>query len=190
MAMTVKRRKDVATPRVFQHKIADIRGGVSVKASELSGDYLREGSVLSAPDSNGLAHVIKVGDVYAAVGSSDTTIKLKKNHHFKVGDFVLYAIGAKASTITAIDASNSAYDSLTIDQALGEIAVDAQVAQAAAKSTNNTSALVYAPLALSGTGKPVDPKDNLDVDAWLIGVTKGNTLPSYIASALSGIINF
>ena len=40
MAMTVQRRKDTKVPRVFMHKVADIRGGVSVKTSELGGDYL------------------------------------------------------------------------------------------------------------------------------------------------------
>lgn len=40
MGMTVKRRKDQAVPRVFEHKVADIPGGVSVKTSELGGDYL------------------------------------------------------------------------------------------------------------------------------------------------------
>lgn len=47
--MTVTRRKDTRTPRVFMHKTADIRGGVSVKVSELGGDFLNEGAVLSAP---------------------------------------------------------------------------------------------------------------------------------------------
>ena len=47
MGMTVTRRKDTRTPRVFMHKTADIRGGVSVKVSELGGDFLNEGAVLS-----------------------------------------------------------------------------------------------------------------------------------------------
>ena len=48
--MQVNRRKDVRTPRVLMHRIADIRGGVSGKASELGGDFLYEGAVLSAAD--------------------------------------------------------------------------------------------------------------------------------------------
>ena len=47
--MTVNRRKDTRTPRVFIHKIADIRGGVSVATSELGSDYLPEGAVLTEP---------------------------------------------------------------------------------------------------------------------------------------------
>ena len=33
MSMTVTRRKDTRTPRVLMHKVADIRGGVSVNVS-------------------------------------------------------------------------------------------------------------------------------------------------------------
>lgn len=58
MGMTVKRRKDQAVPRVFVHKVADISGGVSVKTSELGGDFLFEGTPLSAPD-DGICHVVK-----------------------------------------------------------------------------------------------------------------------------------
>ena len=49
MSMTGRKRRDDKTPHVFIHKIADVRGGVSVKASELGGNYLREGAFLSAP---------------------------------------------------------------------------------------------------------------------------------------------
>ena len=64
MGMTVTRRKDTRTPRVFMHKTADIRGGVSVKVSELGGDFLNEGAVLSAPD-NGICHVVKIAVLQA-----------------------------------------------------------------------------------------------------------------------------
>ena len=111
--MTVQRRKDTRTPRVFMHKVADIRGGVSVKISELGGDYLREGAVLSAPD-NGICHVVKIAEVVAEVGASDTAIKVKKLHNFKVGDFVMTAEGGLAYAITAIDESNKDYDTITV----------------------------------------------------------------------------
>ena len=80
--MQVNRRKDVRTPRVLMHRIADIRGGVSVKASELGGDFLYEGAVLSAADEKGLCHVVKIAHVVAEVGASDKTIKVKKGHNF------------------------------------------------------------------------------------------------------------
>lgn len=189
MSMTVQRRKDTRVPRVFQHKVADIRGGVSVKISELGGDYLREGAVLSAPD-NGICHVVKVAEVVAEVGASDTDIKVKKLHNFKVGDFVMTAEGGLAYAITAIDDSGKDYDTITVGTTLNAIAKGGFLIEAAAESASNTSKLKYTPLSLAGTGKPVVSGQNLDTDAWLIGVTKGNPLPECVAKYLTGIINY
>lgn len=189
MTMTVHRRKDTRVPRVFQHKVADIRGGVSVKISELGGDYLREGAVLSAPD-NGICHVIKIAEVVAVVGASETAIKVKKMHNFKVGDFVMTAEGGLAYAITAIDESNKDYDTITVGTTLKAIAKGGFLIEAAAESTSTTSKLKYTPLSLVGTGKPIVKGQNVDTDAWLIGVTKGNPLPECVTKYLTGIINY
>lgn len=187
--MTVKRRKDTRTPRVFMHKVADIRGGVSVKVSELGGDYLREGAVLSAPD-NGICHVVKIAEVTAEVGASGTAIKVKKMHNFKVGDFVMADEGGLAYAITAIDESNKDYDTITVGTTLGAIAKGGFIMEAAEESATTTSKLKYTPLAIAGTGKSVVSGQNLDTDAWVIGVTKGNPLPECVAKHLKGIINY
>lgn len=192
MGMTVNRRKDTRTPRVFMHKVADIRGGVSVNTAELGGDYLKEGSVLSAPI-DGICHVVKVAEVVAEVQASEKAIKVKKGHNFKVGDFVLIDENAVAVKITKIDdATSKESDTLTISEALGAIAIGGAIAEAkeASSASDNKSALKYAPLAVAGTGKPVEKKTNLDVDAWLIGVTKGNVLPACVSKYLTGIINY
>ena len=190
--MTVNRRKDTRTPRVFMHKIADIRGGVSVNTAELGGDYLKEGSVLSAPI-DGICHVVKVAEVAAEVQAAEKTVKVKKGHNFKVGDFVLIEEKAVATKITKIDdATSKEFDTLTISEALGAIAVGRAIAEAKEASTasEKKSELKYRPLSVTGTGKPVEKKTNLDVDAWLIGVTKGNVLPACVAKYLTGIINY
>lgn len=187
--MTVQRRKDTRTPRVFMHKVADIRGGVSVKTSELGGDYLREGAVLSAPD-NGICHVVKIAEVVAEVGASEKAIKVKKLHNFAKGDIVMTGEGGKAYAITAIDNSGKDYDTITVGTALGAISTGAFLIEAKAVSADTASALKYTPLAVVGTGKPVLPNQNLDTDAWLIGVTKGNPLPECVAKHLTGIINY
>lgn len=189
MGMTVQRRKDTKTPHVFMHKVADIRGGVSVNSSELGSDWLPEGAVISQPV-NGICHVVKVAEVAAAVTESGKTITVKKGSLFNVGDFVLLAIGDKASKITAIDRSASTTDKITIDAALGTIAIGGFIVEASAASTTTTSALKYEPFAVVGTGKPVLPNDNINTDAWVIGVTKGNALPDCVASKLKGIINY
>lgn len=189
MRMTVQRRKDTRTPRVFMHKIADIRGGVSVNSSELGSDWLPEGAVISQPV-NGICHVVKVAEVSAAVEASEKTIAVKKGSLFNVGDFVLLNVGDKASKITAIDRSGKTADKITIDAALGAIAIGGFITEASASSTTTTSALKYEPFAVVGTGKPILPNDNINTDAWVIGVTKSNNLPDFIASKLKGIINY
>ncbi len=188
--MTVKRRKDSNTPRVFMHKLADIRGGVSVNTSELDCDYLPEGSVLSEPES-GICHVVKLATLAANATNTDTAYKVKKGHAFKVGDIVMLTANAKAYAITAIDkTTNSGYDTITVGTTLGLAANEgAQLIQAKTAGASG-SELKRKPLALSGTGKSVVAGDNMDMDAWVIGVTKGNPLPDCIASVLKGIINY
>lgn len=191
MGMTVRRRKDTRTPRVFMHKVADIRGGVSVKVSELGGDWLPEGAVLSAPDAGGICHVVKIAVVAAVVEESGTAIKVKKLHNFKVGDYVMAGEGGVAYAITAIDTAGSKdYDTLTVGTTLGALSQGDFLMEAAAESSSTTSALKHVPLALVGTGKPVIEGTNLDTDAWVIGVTKGNPLPQCVAEHLKGIINY
>ena len=191
MSMTVKRKRDVDTPRVFMHKLADIRGGVSVAASELGGDFLREGAILFAPV-NGITHVVKTAQVVAEVAASGKAIKVKKLHNFKVGDIITSALGKAAHAITAINDSGKDSDELTIGTAIGALAIGDVIVEAKAEATGETSSkseLKYEPQSVNGTGKPFDPKSNINTDAWVIGVTKGNICPAFIAEKLRGIIN-
>lgn len=186
--MTVNRRKDTKTPKVLMHKIADIRGGVSVNVSELGGDYLREGAILSAPV-DGICHVVKIAVVVADVAAAEKVIKVEKFHNFKQGDFVMLDENSAAVKISAIDESNKAFDTITVATALGAISKGATVVEAAATSTDS-SALKYVPLSVVGTGKRIEPKSNLDTDAWVIAVTKGNHVPECVAKHLKGIVNY
>lgn len=189
--MTVKKRRDDLTPHVFLHKTADIRGGVSVAASELGGNYLREGAILSAPV-NGITHVIKTAEVIAEVAAADKTFKVSKFHNFKVGDCVMTAIGGIAHKITAIDETNKKYDTITVNTAIGAIALGGFIIEAAAEATgaeNSKSQLKYEPQSVNGTGQPFDPKSNISTDAWVIGVTRNNPVPEFLIAKLKGIIN-
>lgn len=185
--MTVKKRRDDQTPRVFLHKNADIRGGVSVAASELGGDYLREGAILSAPV-EGITHVVKTAEVTAA----DKTIKVSKFHNFKVGDCIMVEPGKVAHKITAIDETNKKYDTITVNTTLGAIALGGFIVEAAEEATgaeNSKSQLKYEPQSVNGTGQPFDPKSNISTDAWVIGVTRNNPVPEFLIAKLKGIIN-
>lgn len=188
--MTVQRRKDNRTPRVIMHRVADIRGGVSVKTSELGGDYLREGAVLSAPE-DGICHVVKIATVVANVAAADKTVKVAKFHNLRANDIVCVDENGTAVEISKIDDSNKDYDTVTLAAAIGAIAKGGFLVEAAAVSTDTVKlALKYKPLAIVGTGKPIEPKANLDTDAWLFAVTKGNPLPECVEKYLKGIINY
>lgn len=191
MAMTVQRRKDTKVPRVFMHKIADIRGGVSVKISELGGDYLHEGAVLSAAD-NGICHVVKIAEVVEQAEDSATAIKVKKGHNFVIGNIVMADEGKNAYAITGIDTTGSkTYDTITVKTTLGEvIPIGGFLIEAKAESTATTSALKYIPQSMVGTGKPIVSGQNIDTDAWVIGVTKGRALPDCVAKYLKCIVNY
>lgn len=189
MGMTVKRRKDQAVPRVFEHKVADISGGVSVKTSELGGDFLFEGTPLSAPD-DGICHVVKQAVVSAKVEASGTEVKVKKGHHFKVDDVLLLNVGGKASKITKIDTSKKDSDTLTLSAAIGEIPVLSVVAEAKTETTGDDAELKYIPLSLSGTGFTIEQGDNIVTDAWVIGTTYHAILSPDIERHLKGIINY
>lgn len=183
MAMTVKKRSDTKLNRVFMHKIADVRGGVSVSSSELGSAFLLEGTPISKPV-NGICHAIKVARLTADVQESETDIKVAKNHNLKVGDYVMSAEGT-AVKITEINDSAKTLDTIKIGSALGTLKKGATIVEA-----TEEGALKYEPFALVGTSIKNEINSNIIVDAWLIGVTAGNTLPDFVANKLTGIINY
>lgn len=187
MGMTVSKRKDSRIPHVLMHKVADIRGGVSVNTAELGGDFLHEGAVLSVPV-DGICHVVKVAVLTEQ--ATATTIKVKKGHNFVVGNFVMADEGGLAYGITKIDTTNKDYDTITVKTALGTLEKGTCIVEAKAESAGTSSALKYTPFAIAGTGKPIVPGDNIDNDAWVIAVTQGLTLPDCVTKHLKGIINY
>ena len=190
MGMTVKKVRDTRIPRVFQHKTADLRGGVGVVTSELGGDYLLEGTPLSVPE-KGLCHVIKTAEVVEQVESDATEVKVKKFQHFKEGDFVMLTVGAKAVKVTKVDRSKANFDTITLEEALGStIEKGKHFLEAKAAAESNTSELKYTPFALVGRGQKVVQGDNFDTDAVVIGVTRGANIPAEVLQYLKGIVDY
>lgn len=137
--MTVNRKKDTAQPKVFLHKVADVPGGASVKASELGGEYLAPGTPIGAPVL-GKCSVCKFAEVVTIAANDATDYEVKKGHHFKVGDFVTDAPGSKAYAITVIDKTNDTKDKISVGTTLGvALAVGAFLYHASAQATTATS---------------------------------------------------
>lgn len=185
--MTVKRRKDSATRPIFVHKIADVRGGVSVATSDLAGNYLAEGAPLYYAD--GKWHALKYARVIEK--STTTDVKIEKTHNLKTGDMLLAIIGDNSSSgsVTKIDTSKSAYDTITLSAALGTLEAGAVLLEAGTgleQAEPSTQAMVVknATLkhtidALNGTGNFFPPNSNVITDAWLIGVIKDPGFPEF-----------
>lgn len=171
--MAIKKSNDNRYPNVFTHKLADIPGGVAVKASEIGVPVLREGTPIGK-DSNGLCHVVKQALVQANAADNATNIKIYKGHDFVVGTVVCAAENGKAYAITAIDRSNASYDQITVSTTLGvALTADTSVLYEAASAGASGSALKYKPIALVGENQNVDTADDLYCSAWTMGQIKG-----------------
>lgn len=120
MAMTVKKTSDIAVASRIVKRIADIPGGVTVKNAEILGDVLKDATVISAPDSNGITHLVKWAVVQAAAAANATAIRVLKGSDIKVGE-TLAVDNPRCipAAITAITTSATGYDTVTLEAALG-----------------------------------------------------------------------
>lgn len=124
--LKISRTNDSRVVKAILHRIADIPGGVAVKASVLGGPSLMEGTPLSI-GTNGLLKVIKTAKVAEAYTAGGASIKVAKGSHFVAGDKLSDADYTDVTVIASIDKSNAAYDLLTltantlsVDLALGD----------------------------------------------------------------------
>jgi hypothetical protein len=111
--LKISRTNDSRVVKAILHRIADIPGGVAVKASVLGGPSLMEGTPLSI-GTNGLLKVIKTAKVAEAYTSGGPSIKVEKGSHFVAGDKLSDADYTDVAVIASIDKSNAAYDLLTL----------------------------------------------------------------------------
>lgn len=82
-------------------------------------DFLEKGSPLAVNFSTRAAKLVKTAIVHDTAASDATVYKVKKNHHFKVGDKIAKTKGGKAYAISAIDTSKANYDELTVGTTIG-----------------------------------------------------------------------
>lgn len=184
--MFVKRKKDQHQRKVLMHRIADVRGGVSIAKSDIPSGAIAEGAIIAVAE--GKYHILPTALCVEALGATAKSVKVAKFHNFAIGQTVTKDAGAVASEITAIDDSNKAYDVLTLSAAIGKVKVGESIVAAKAATTSNDSALLYEPFAVAGTSKDAEG-DFVDVDAWLIGVTANLQAPASVINKMKGIVN-
>lgn len=192
MGLKIDRKQDKRVVHACTHMLADIPNGVTVCSSELvAGGILQEGTVLGGKDAFGLYHVVKTARLTEAAIDSTKAYKVAKGHHFKVGDFIMLKVGAKAYKITSINTSETLYDTINVGTTLGEAApVGSALVLAAAESAESTSAFKYAPKAMAGDSYDVKALNNHFVTAVTIGQFKESVIPAVsddIKAALPGI---
>lgn len=130
------------------------RGAYRLDTTNLTvGSYLPTFTPIYADLKNKTCKVVRNVKVYAAVGATDTTIKIAKNSLAYSG--MVLGTGSKGASVTALDQSNTDYDILTIDSAIGAVAIgtvlfEASAADGKAQKVTANSALYGATKVESG----------------------------------------
>ena len=125
--------------------------------TSVAGGILQEGTALGGKDAAGLYHVVKTARLTEDATATTKAYKVAKGHHFKVGDFIMLKVGAKAYKITSINTSETLYDTINVGTTLGEAATaGAALVLAAAESADTTSAFKYVPKAMTGDSYDVE----------------------------------
>lgn len=188
---SIERKKDKRIVHAFTHRCADISNGVNVATADFIQTFVAEGTPVGR-DSNGLYHIVKTAEVAVAVGTSDTTITVKKGHNFKVGEHVFAKVGGKSYTITAIQTSqtDNSLDVITINTTLGiAIAVGSVIAQGE-KEGASAGAYKYKPIGLLGESYDVQTLSNCPANVVTIGQVKAANIPTLgiVADELKTIV--
>ncbi len=172
---------------VFQHKILETAqsGGRLVTSGLVLGAFILAGTPVALDESNHTATIVKTAKLQAAAGSSATTIRVEKGHHFAVGDHIAKTIGGTAVDISGIDATNPAYDELTLSATLGTMAAGTGIFQAAAAGSN-------AVFAVKPTGLLYDDvkvSENQTLSVVIRGTALARRIPLYNAGLEAALPN-
>jgi hypothetical protein len=146
MGMSVTKTSDSAVVEVFAKIFEDVMGGLNLVISELKATtlFLPKGTILAVNETTRKANIVKTAELQANAADNATTYRVKKNHEFKVGDFLSGAVGSTAYAITAITTTETAYDTLTVGTTLGAAYTAGLIMfEAAAEAASNTSAYKY-----------------------------------------------
>lgn len=114
-----------------------------------AGVVLPAGTPMVFDASTRIAKAIKVGTLTANAANNATTYQVAKTHNFKVGDNFAAAPGGVASAISAIDTSNTAFDTITVGTTLGvaltsgALVFNSSAAGATAASFGGVNGLLY-----------------------------------------------
>lgn len=136
-----------------------LQGGVALATTGLPADtVIPAGTPVVYDEVNRTATILGTAVAQATAGGTATDYLVLKGHTLKVGDYLASgAAGGKAYAITAINTSNSAYDTVTVGTTIGAVtAGDLLYASTATGATSSAypsvNGLLYADTLVNATG--------------------------------------
>ena len=168
--------------------LEDIPGGGTVENDDFptSSSGMAEGAYLGV-DSSGIYHITKTARAYDQCPSGGTTLNVYQNNEFKVGDLITDISGtASGVTITAIGASGSEYDILTVADMEVTIAASGIIIQSATSGIQGPSYL-YSPVAVSTNSFSLDD-ENTGVGLVVRGRVRKGAMPYPTHATLEALL--
>lgn len=156
--------------------LGDIPGGMTLKPDNMGGEIVYAGSPLcrtyTSGSLDGMVEVVKTAEVQANY-TSGTSLKVKKGHHFVVGDGIAQEGMTASDTITKIDKTTSEdYDTFTIAGTIGAALAGVVIVQVTIDATVKHTAKAYGAISAANvTTINVDKGHNIVVGDFLAGAT-------------------
>ncbi|GAO43790.1 hypothetical protein [Flavihumibacter petaseus] len=170
---------------IFQKVLETARGGFTLDPSGLSeGNVIPAGTPISFDETTRKARILKTAKVYETAGGSATTYKVEKGHLLKVGEYAGATVGGPAYAITAIDTSNSAYDTITVGTTIGAASAGAALFQSSATGASSAALMVTAK---GLSWDDVEYAEDASVSVVLRGTLYARRAPAVPSSVVTGL---
>lgn len=158
-----KTTMDGVVPAIWRGECKMLPGGFKPKNTIPTGTVLRRGTLVEVNFDEMSAAVIKVAKVLS--GGTTTKPRIAKGHLFAVGDVITKSgDGTNTVTVSAIDAENTEYDTLTLSAAYTGLAADDVIVESEAVDSGTATAK-YTPNAVVGAESEFNGKGLPTIDA-------------------------
>lgn len=196
--MFLKKEKEFQYHPAIIKMIEDVVGGGTIARADLR-TALFDGQPLDelppycivGRDENGGWHVVKTASITEDVAEAGKAFKVAKNHLFAVGDFVTVGGDLKgaADKITAIDKSNTGYDSITLAATIGVATVNQVLVGVKAKAAANAATLNVDASELTITMSKVDlTVANQSCGLMVRGTVNEGAMPFMVDAGLKALM--
>ena len=190
MSLQIKRTDGLSGQEVFQKILEDVPGGGTLKITELKAatTWLNKGAPVQYDESTRVVNLVKTALLHADAIDGAVEYKVKKNHEFKVDDYLGSAVGAQACAITEIDTSHDDYDVLTLSATitLGEALTAADIVVFHESDSGISGAYKYPANGILRSGVKIDQANTAATAVSVVtrGTLYERRLPFYLNAAI------